>query len=175
MRRNKLKIARVLLLMGMGAALGVSVQGLLPFHIMVIVGLFLLLVQGARRGFLWAALAGLLYETVSPFPPFTFFAALFATLGVSAFILAKYVSHRTFFGALVIGGIGGALYELFTFLFSHVGKITGDGWLPAWDWHYTKFILLRAVATAITLGILTLLAKQISPGVRGVMIAYQRP
>lgn len=160
--------------MGIGAAIGISAQVLLPFHSIVIVGLFLLMVQGTRRGFLWGAIAGLLYETVSPLPPFAFMAALFGTLGVCSLILANYVSHRTFFGALVIGGFGSVLYELFIFLFSRLGTYLGDGWIPVFDWHYTKFILLRTIFGALALGLFMLLAKLAFPGVRGVMITHQR-
>lgn len=160
--------------MGIGAAIGISAQGFLPFHSIVIVGLFLLMVLGTRRGFLWGTIAGLLYETVSPLPPFVFLAALYATLGVCSLVLAKYVSHRTFFGTLVIGGVGGGLYEFFTFLFSYIGKVFGDGWMPVFDWHYVKFILLRMVFSALALGLLVLLAKRASPGVRGIMITHQR-
>ncbi len=157
-----------------GGALSVGVESLLPFHVIVTIGLFFLIVQGVHRGFLWVAIAGLLYETVSPFPPFVFLISLIATLSMSTLILAKYVSHRTFFGAVVVGAIGGGLYEFFTFLFSRLGAMIGDGWIPAFDLHYAKFILMRTASTAIALGILTLLAKRASPGVRGVMITHQR-
>ncbi len=157
-----------------GAVLAISVQALFAFHVIVVVGLFILMLQGSRRGFLFAAVAGFLYETISPFPPFVFTVSLFATLGVCALILMQYVSHRTFFGAVVIGAIGGALYELFTFLFSRVGKMLGDGWTPTFDSHYARFILIRALASALALGIAILAAKRASPGVRGVMITHQR-
>lgn len=155
-----------------GAIVAISAQAIMPLHVIIVVGLFLLMLQGPKGGFFWATIAGLLYETVSPFPPFVFLAALFSALSICAFILGKYVSHRTFFGAVVIGAIGGTLYELFTFLFSRVGKMLGDGWAPVFDAHYIKFVFIRALASALALGLLTLVAKRASPGIRGVMITH---
>lgn len=135
-----------------------------------IVSILLLLLASPRTAFIFAIFAGLVLETVSPYPPFAYLLAILTAFGILRIFVRNVVSHRTLGGGLIIAASGTILWQLLLFVFAWLGSRISAGWVPTLHQGYWSFLFWRTAITAFLVAAIILITKQLSPKIRGVLI-----
>lgn len=134
------------------------------------INILLLLLASPRVAFLFTLIAGLVLETISPFPTGTYFAAILTAFLILRILVRNVVSHRTLWGALITAVTGVILLQILLFVFAWLGSRISSGWVPTLHQGYWTFLFWRTAMTALLTATVILIAKQLSPQIRGVLI-----
>lgn len=145
--------------------------GYTAFNSLLTILFLLLLTRPPRAAFVWAVVSGLLIETISPFAPFSYLAALLITGYAARWFISSYVSHRTVWGALALTLAGSSVFEITLLITAGVGHFTASGWLPALSREYFIFVLQRVLWSTAVVGLVFAALQRLSPKARGVLVS----
>ena len=171
MRLIKSAKTAFLILLGSLLLLALTVSSRSMINFLLISALFVLITTGARQAYVWTLIAGVVLETISPFPSFVSMATLLFTVFCAHFLIKNYLSHRTFLGIIPGAVLASLIYEISTFLFSRLVNLIFRGFTPALDFSYGIFMVLRLLWTTLVFAILFLIVQRLFPRVRGTLLA----
>lgn len=171
MKKNNFRILAPIIAAFLFGTLAVAFFGTWTVHIPLASVLLLVLISNQRNALLWVIVLGLVLETFSPFPIFTYFIALLCTFILLRVFVKSFVSNQTFFGALTASAFGVFIFEAGIYAFSRLGVLLSAGWVPTISYVYFQFILTRLVLTTLLVVVVFLFLQRFSPKIRGVMIS----
>lgn len=129
----------------------IGIGGSLPVNIVVLSGFLILYIKGLPHALLWSATAGLIFETVSPFPSYVFVAALLLSLTLTYYFLRHYLTHRTLLGIFVGSFLGVVVFEGLLLLLGKAVRVIAYGITPNMDGLYLGFVVSRVIWSTVLL------------------------
>lgn len=146
----------------------------LPWISFPLISILLAVLLFSRKTlYTWMFIVGFFGESISPFPPFVYLAAILVTVWGADVFVRYFVSKRTFLGAGLTGVVGTLLFEISIYIFAKLGSGAGIGWIPVLDYSYFISIGGRMIATVTLLGVLFFILQRFSPSVRGTILTYR--
>lgn len=145
----------------------------LPAQPLLVLGILLLFAGRRRAAFFFVLSGGLLFETFTPLPVFSFTLALLFSLLLSDSFLMRYFTERTLGGAVFVSVLSALVLEINLFWLSRIFSwLAITGLPPALNLPVLMFVGQRLLTTAglILIGFITL--RRLSAPLRGLVLEH---